>query len=484
MARSKKRVSTTPDEGREEPARAGNGSVDEASTAAQLEVALSLLQGNLGRLRSGPLGALAQTQYAGKRDIYQSAGYTPIGQVDFDEYWGLYKRGGIAGRIVDLLPNTCWKEAPEIQIPGLDEEEASPLLNAVEELAKRTGLWSRLARVDRLSRVGKYGVILLGTSDIQTDQDFRTPLETLNGPEDLLYLSPFSEKYARIHDWVRESKDPRFGLPKTYEVDLSAGVSGFQAASVRVHWSRIIHVAEDPLDDEVYGRPALERPLNLLSDLAKVSAATGEGYWQMADRILTGQVDPDVDLTEKQTEALGERLEEVIHNLRRQFVGRGIDLQWLDGQTPSPEDAGKFYMMLIAAAADYPMRILFGTETGERASEQDERQFHGQTQVRRTDHVGPNIIRPLLDRLIDKQILPAGDYDLSWGSLYEPTQEEIEEANKRRAEIAKLLTPVGGDPKDLITIDADGQVWLRQIDEPDEPIPSPFDPGPPEAGEE
>ena len=53
-----------------------------------------------------------------------------------------------------------------------------------------------------------------------------------------------------------------------------------------VHASRVIHVAEDILDDEVYGIPRLEPLYNYLDDLLKVVGGSAEMFWLDAKRRL------------------------------------------------------------------------------------------------------------------------------------------------------------------------------------------------------
>ena len=62
------------------------------------------------RMRLGQ--RLAGIQYGGNRDIYAAAGYVRQGEEQFANYWALYKRGDIAGRIVDMPAKTTWRTPP------------------------------------------------------------------------------------------------------------------------------------------------------------------------------------------------------------------------------------------------------------------------------------------------------------------------------------------------------------------------------------
>lgn len=417
------------------------------------------LTGRLKMLRQAGL------LYKGLRDIYTTAGYIEEGKENFDNYWGLYERDPVAGRVVDMPPKTTWRTPPEV-FEGEDQDKATATAfeAAWTDLVKRLKLWRQLERVDRLARVGRYAVLLLGVKG-PTDQELKEPMERMvGGTKDLLYLACYAEKFAAIKTWEVDQKNPRFGLPLTYEINLSSGITAFKDKKVLVHASRIIHVAEDPLTDEVYGRPALKRILNPLSDLLKVTASTGEAYWQLAARILTGSIDPAVtEIKEGQMDSMGEALEEMVHDLRRQFVGQGVDLKWLTGEPPKASDALDVYKAMIAVGSGIAARILFGSEQGQLASSQDERAYFGMINERQEHHAEPMILRPFIDRLVEADGLPkpgVDGYNVVWPALFELSDKEIAEANLTRAKSAKELTPMGGDPRELVEVDEERNVWL------------------------
>lgn len=430
---------------------------------AERMVAMSDLVSRLRFLQQAGL------QYKANRDIYETAGYIAEGQETFDNYWGRYERDPVAGRIVDMPPKTTWKTPPEVFEGEQEKEDETEFERAWSALAKRLKVWRGFESVDRLARVGRYAVLLIGYRG-GTDEDLSKQPEQLQGPRDVLYVQGYSEKYATITAWEQDPMNERFGLPREYSIELSSGISEFQAKKVRVHWSRIIHVAEDALMDNVYGRPALKRALNALDDLLKVTASTGEAYWQLAARILTGEVDPGADLPPGMMTEMGEALEEMVHDLRRHFIGQGVKLDWLKGETPKPSDALEVYKQMMAVASGIPTRILFGSEMGQLASEQDERTYFGTINERQEHHAEPNILRAFIDQLLQLGALPKvrnaeEGYNIVWAPLFEMSEEDEADANLKRAEAAKALTPMGGDPMDLVEVDKDRKVWLLTTEE-------------------
>jgi hypothetical protein len=86
---------------------------------------------------------LAGIQYGGHRDIYSAAGYPAQGQVKFAHYYGLYTRGDVAGRIVDMPAKTTWRTPPQIVETG-QPEDGTAFTQAFNKLAQRLKLWSYL----------------------------------------------------------------------------------------------------------------------------------------------------------------------------------------------------------------------------------------------------------------------------------------------------------------------------------------------------
>ena len=423
---------------------------------------------------------LAGIQYNGNRDIYAAAGYVTQGREVFAHYWGLYRRGDVAGRIVDMPAQTTWRTPPEIVEEG--EPDGTEFTEEFNALAKRLRLWAYFNRVDKLAGIGEYAVLFLGVRDVSDGQLWQ-PLEQVRGPEDLIYLSVYHQANAPILEWERDPGNERFGLPRAYELRISASQQGFQTAALKVHASRVLHIAENLLEDDIFGRPRLERSLNRLFDLDKVAASTGEAYWQLVSRILQAKIDPEMEIDGTALADLDTKMSEMVHDLRRQFFGQGVDLSWLGGETPNVQQVADFYFSLIAGATGIPKRILFGSELGQLASETDQASWFGQINERQEQFAEPDILRQFIDRCIALGALPmpkTGEYRVVWPALYEESSKDKAARNASTAAAAAALTPVGGNPRELVEIDAEGDIWLveREPDgAPEDLLPPPEEDG-------
>lgn len=409
--------------------------------------------------------------FEGQRDLYRVGGYPAENALGFAQYLGLYERDGVAGQIVDMAAEATWRKPPEIAEP--DQEDGTEFTKAWTDLAKRLRIWQRFERADRLSRIGRYAVLLIGTRDAGDDRALATPMRSLKKPEDVLYLQAYHEGHAKIDTWAVDPRDERFGLPETYKIDLSSGVANFKPSSgagntLVVHHSRVIHIAEGLSTDEVYGRPALKRVFNDLQDYQKVSTSSSEAFWQNVAGILQAVIDPEAQTSDTQLEALDESLKEIYHDLRRTFFGKGIELSRVTGTALDPKGVRDLLEARIAAGSGYPKRILFGSETGERASSEDQKTYNGSIDERREQHGEPAILRAFIDRLVEHGALPKPGregYEVVWTALASESEKDVAEANRTRAEAAKALTPLGGSPLSMVEIDEDRNVWLRPTGE-------------------
>lgn len=446
----------------------------DATTNGARNAVGSFSQQRLDRMR---FARQAGFQYDGDRDVYRIAGYVPEDGLEFSHFWSRYRRDPIAGRIVDLPAMTTWRNPPTVIETDSDPDEPTEFMQAFEGLSDRLKLWHRLERSDRLAGIGRYGVLLIGQAG---DSRLDTELARMQGPDDVIYLSSFHEGHATIAAWDTDTSSPRFGLPLMYEIELASGVSGFpDAVAPKVHYSRVVHIAEDLLADEIFGRPRLERVHNSIQDMEKVSAATGEAYWQLADRILQLAIDPDASVGEEDLKELGQAVEETYHDLRRHITLQGGELSWLSGDVPDPSGAMDLYFTLFAVGTGTPKRIMFGSETGERASSEDQKTWLGQIGERQERFAEPTMLRPLIDRLIEYGALPdPRGYDVEWPNLFETPAKEIAETDQTVADTAKALAPIGASPLELVTIE-DGRVTLKPTAELD---PSLFEPVMPPPG--
>lgn len=415
---------------------------------------------------------------AQRRDINAAAGYDQT--ITYSQYLARYLRQDVARRIVNIVADETWRLMPYL-LDGADAtngQEDTPFALAWLRIAQgastdaetRRGLVHYLHRLDRVSGIGRYGVIYLGLADGKAPEE---PAEagSLASVEDLLFASVFDEGSADVTTFETDRQSPRYGRPVLYQLteDAESGRASFNA-----HWTRCIHVADNVITSDLAGSPRLQAAWNRLIDLEKIAAATGEGAWSQMQPGYVFSTKDGYEADEFNAEARQEQMDEFVHGLRRLLEMNGYDVTTLAGSLQDPTGAIDNALKLISAATGIPMRKLVGSERGELASSQDDDNWIDIIEARQQQHAGPAIIQPTVNRLLWLGVLPppvAGAYSVWWPSLRQrsPTQQaEIAD----RAASALLKVKASTNPRKF------AQTYLPDLpedavgEEPKQPAPT------------
>jgi hypothetical protein len=222
----------------------------------------------------------------------------------------------------------------------------------------------------------------------------------------------------------------------------------------------------------VHGTPRLQKVLNRLMDLDKVLGSASELFWLMVTGFIHADLDPNVSAEPAELEAFETDMVEAMHGLRRIIQTRGVDLSRITDSVPDPAGLYDAVRQTIAAGAEIPERILFGSERGELASSQDQKEWHGRIAARQEQHVEPVILRPILDRFITFGILPAAEYDVEWPPLDAPTAGDRAEIADRTASAIQKMAP--GGAADVVMPPWEFRTEVLGLPELPPPMPSGF----------
>ena len=377
------------------------------------------------------------------RDLYKALGY--IKSPTFQDYNSRYQRQDIAGRVVDAPVNASWRKKPIIT-EGTEDVEPTEFEKAWAALAREKKIWHYLVRADKISGIGRFGILLLGFDD---GRDLSQ--EVVGTSNDLLYLQAYHEGSVEIESIVRDAKDSRYGLPLEYKVKMARGISPNSTESRRVHWSRVIHIAEGLVEGELYGTPRLKRILNRLIDLERVAGGSSEMFWRGAYPGMAFIADREAQFGPQDKEALEDEIQEYMHHLRRYLRLQGMKVESLQPQVADPSKHFDVLISLISCATGIPKRILLGSERGKLSSVQDERNWSSRVDERRRDYVEPTILRPFIDRLVQVGVLPEpqegpGQYEVVWPDLSAPTAKEEAEVGRLKMDaLNKYMSTPGAD---------------------------------------
>jgi hypothetical protein len=381
----------------------------------------SELWGNLGK------------SFGGHRDLYVALGYPKT--LQYPDFWERYDRDGIAKRIIEAPVTGSWKKKPVI-MEDKDKTTNTKFEEDIKWLEDKIKMFYYLVRADIISGIGSYGVLLFGVND---GKELDQPLVASgSNHQKLLYLRPYTEENAVIDTYEKDPKNERYGKPLFYKITTNLGAEGDGSRTLRVHYSRVLHLADGCVENDVYGTPRLKPVFNRLIDYERIIGCSAEMFWRGAIPGYNFKADPDVDMSSIDTASWENEIEKFVHDLKRYVKLQGISVESITSEMHDPTGPSKVVLQAISGSTRIPLRILVGSERGELASVQDDKNWAGRLDERRQDYVEPFIVRPFIDRLIELQIIsePAEEYEVDWPELAAPSDNELAEVNRKKTESA------------------------------------------------
>jgi hypothetical protein len=386
-------------------------------------------------LNRSALGEYAGLTFGGMRDLAHALGYKKT--LTHKDYWLRYRRNSIAARVVEAFPAGTWRGEGAELIELENPDRTTTFERTWSELQKKHNIWPTFKKADILAGLEEYSVILIGAPGRLND-----PLGTNLTPNDLYFMTAFPQSEAPIHLWEDDPTDERYGKPLLYKFKKldSARRSHF------VHWTRVIHVADNTLSDPLHGQPRLERVWNLLDDLEKVTGGGSEAFWLRAHQGYHLNLDKDHDLEPDEETKLSDEADEFVHGIRRVFRSRAMEMKVLGSDVAMFDRNVDAIISQVSAGTGIPKRILMGSERGQLASEQDRVNWAERVQDRRNDFAGPAVVRQTGDRFITHGFLPkprkAPDaYRVHWPPIYD---QSVDERSKIGARMAETNQKFGG----------------------------------------
>jgi uncharacterized protein (DUF58 family) len=459
---------------------------------------LDRLIGNVSSMRQGFLQRIMDP----RRDIEDEAGLPRLGDyIAPQAYQQLYERDAIAARVVEVLPRESWQVQPLVY-----EQERSGVSTPFEEDLARLGrdlrgehswlepeqshpLWDYARRGDEQCGVGAYGVVLVGTDDglplsapaLGIAEEHSAPAgqdapaanargvwrlavnEASRGMRRCQYLRVFPEALAQITRWESNPTSPRFGQPVEYlltfhDPSLPLAAAGIALATRQVHWTRVVHLADNLTSSEVAGAPRMRAVWNNLLGLHKLYAGDPEMYWRGAFGGYSFETHPemggDVDVDR---DAMRDMIERYQNGLQRYLLLLGMSAKSLAPQISDPTAHIAAQIDAICIRLGIPRRIFVGSERGELASSQDDAAWNDRLRARQRTHITPRVIAPLIDRLILLGVLrrPETGYRVWWPDL--TSQSDQERATVAATRTQAMATYLGSDlgrlmgPRDYLT---------------------------------
>jgi hypothetical protein len=372
-----------------------------------------------------------------KHNYYKDFGFPET--LGFNDLYNMYRRNGIARAAVDKTAGKTWQSAPYLQEFQRDAGEKAPetvLEKAIRQKFDDLRIWQALKECDSRAMVGSYSALILRFAD---GESFDQPVGSLQGLDALVEVIPAWEGQLTVSQWGTDERNAdTYGKPLMYQYNEGNVPTGRQQVrNATIHPDRVLIWSED---GQVGGTPKMEAAYNDLISLSKIIGAGGEGFWKNAKGAPIFEVVADQSL-ENIAKASGvavdefaDKMDEQVEDFQKGFdnvlMVQGMAVKPYQVQLADPLNFFLIALQSFAAAWNIPLKVLVGSQTGERASTEDAGEWNETNDARRTNYVVPCIFS-LVRRFEELGILPDKDWHLSWTSLIDGTpQQKIDRAYK------------------------------------------------------
>ncbi len=352
--------------------------------------------------------------------------------LDFNDFYNLYDRQGVAYGVVNLLNDKCFETNPWV-IEGDEFEEKRPETPWEKEfrlLAKKTKLWHAFKTADQYRLVGRFAGLILRIAD---GKPFDQPVS--GGTAVIREIICAWEGQLTADDTITDEGSEFYGQPKFWqynEGEVKPGKDAPPPRNLKIHPDRIII-----LGDWRAGRSFLKAAYNAFTNLEKVEGGSGESYLKNAGRQMHVNYDKEVNLAQiardYKLDDVGQ-LQELFNKEARDLNNGGDRLMITQGATATPlvsavADPSPHYdisIQTVAASTGLPAKVIVGMQTGERASVEDLKQFNKRGQGRREGPLamdGDQIVEHLV-RIKAIAPAPGAETTFMWDDLTEATLSE------------------------------------------------------------
>jgi len=355
-----------------------------------------------------------------REDIEKACGYETT--LVFNDYFEAWDRQDVAKRVIEAYPDYTWAQNPEVY-----ENESTAVETPFEKSWKKhvseSLPYAELHKLDILAGIGKFGVMVMGVNDGKAlDTKLEAPAK--GEKRSIIYYRAYTEGEAKIEEWDDELTSVRYGQPLIYKITPNNGketettVSGGadvatpkktdpSIKSYKVHYSRVLHFADNALCGNVYGRERLKQVYNRISDIIKIVGGSAEMFWQGAFTGIAFEMDADTEISEADKQKMKQDIKNYMDRLQRTLLLQGVKANPLSPSLSSPLDHLDAQLTLVSIASGIPKRVLSGSEQGKMASTQDAENWTTRVGTRQINVAEPYLLKPYIKFCVDNGILDA-----------------------------------------------------------------------------
>ncbi len=357
--------------------------------------------------------------------IYAEFGYKE--ELTFFDYYSAYDRSPHAWAAVHALIGKTWKDNPSIYC----EDEAQR--KKINKVFRK--FWAKIQDADRRQMVGKFSGLIIQYRDSRSwDQPVDKKAVSAQKDLGIIGMIPAWEGQLSANTVDSDPQSETYGKVLSWTYQEGAVNEAATARTLNIHHERILIISEGSEDgNHLSGTPLLKAGFNNLTNLQKVEGSAPESYYKNAARQLMYKPDKEVSakdfesiarkVTGNQNATMKDYINEVTALLNGGFdsaVAFHGDISPIQGQVPDPRSTWDINAQAFAASVRVPMRVLFGTEAGKLAGDQDGDGF-AQTCTHRREWLTSSVIEPLINKLIKSGAIDDAEYEIEWSDLLEPS---------------------------------------------------------------
>ena len=419
-------------------------------------ITLNMMRGLVTNVRTLQGELVRESQIDPRRDLADECGY-PQGDASAEVYRDIIRWEPVAAAVAEIMTMEVFQVLPEVYDDD-DVKVKTDFELAVKELSRRLdpepafhdddlniGINRALIKADIVSGYCRYGIAYIRLNDGKLPSEPATPSKN----QKFMGIDSYPEYLARITNWETDRNSPRYGWPTMYNVYTSDANESIGSNSTEpmesemVHWSRVVHLADDwhqASTSKCLAVPRIRPVLRPILDIMKVRGADAEGSYragfpgmQFTTHPQLG-ADVDIDLDD-----LREMYEEYANGMQRILAAVGGQFGMLAPSIGDPKVHLDVQLEAISIKKRWPKRILMGSERGEQSSIDDRKNWKGRLQGAQLNYYTPKLVQRVYNRLIALGCLPKPKrpYKTHWPDI--DTLTDLEKAQVLQTRTAAYL---------------------------------------------
>ena len=373
----------------------------------------------------------------------------------FDDHYQMYRRFGLAKAGIDMTINQCWSQPPSIHqakdaVDAQDRHDRNEWEKKLDNIIDKHNLWKMLKAADKRQAIYQYGAVIVQVRGIGDQVDWGKPLGRITDGNIVRFI-PVYQSQLDVSEYDTNQASERYGEPIMYNFQESNLNNDYEeqqrTRSVPVHHSRVIVFAEGADDGSIFGTPKNEAGFNDLITLEKIIGAGGEGFWKNASSkfaLESGAKDEEPP-SEEELEAMDEALQEFHKGFDKHLFAQKLKLNPLSVSLPDPKEFFNNALASYSASVETPNKILIGAQTGRLAADEDGKFWLSNCMSRSKDFCD-QMVKQVIDWLIDHGVLNRKPYIVEWPDLLAPSDDDKVSIVEKMANVNQKVLALMGEP--------------------------------------